>query len=80
MKEVDRRTARACLAAVEANLAELRGIPEWWSGLGPEVRRRFEEFAGEVRAWEHALEGLRYESARPATQEEVVEAAKEGFL
>lgn len=56
MNESERRSARACLAAVEANLAELRDIPAWWRSIGPERRRELEEFAARVRAYEHDLE------------------------
>jgi hypothetical protein len=57
MTEMDRRSALACLAAVEVNLGELRGIPTWWKMLGQGQRQEFDEFAATVRAYQHGLQG-----------------------
>jgi hypothetical protein len=57
MTEMDRRSALACLAAVELALAELRGIPGWWKMLGQGQRQEFEEFAATVRAYALGLRG-----------------------
>ena len=54
--EIDRRSCRACLAAVEANLAELRGTPAWFQMIGAERRTQVLDFAAWIRDCEHQLE------------------------
>lgn len=56
MLEMDRRSCLACLSAVEANLAELRGTPAWFQLIGPERRKQVLEFMAWIRACEHELE------------------------
>lgn len=58
MLEIDRRSCRACLAAVEANLAELRGTPAWFQLIGAERRVQVLEFTAWIRACEHELESV----------------------
>lgn len=56
MREVERRAAIACLAAVEANLAELRDIPEWWQRIGAERRADWQRVESQCRADQHELQ------------------------
>lgn len=58
MSEVDRRSAMACLSALEANGAELRGLPDWCARIGPDRRREFDDFLSRVREYRHDLENL----------------------
>jgi len=58
MRESERRSAIACLGAVEANLAELRDLPDWWSRIGEERRRSLLAFEAEARADQHELQNL----------------------
>lgn len=68
--EIDRRSCRACLAAVEANLAELRGTPVWFHLIGPERRTALQEFAAWIRACEHELESVQGLGVRPQAEAE----------
>lgn len=56
MNDEDRAVARSCLAQVEVGLAELRGLESWWRFLSSEKRRQLEEFAADVRAYQHDLQ------------------------
>jgi len=70
--EIDRRSALACLSAVEANLAELRGTPAWFQLIGPDRRVGLLEFAAWIRACEHELaqaQGLGIRSQPEAERE-----------
>jgi len=55
MSEVDRRSCLACLAAIEANMAELRGTEEWWKMLADTHRREWCDMAAMVRIYQHDL-------------------------
>jgi len=55
MQEMERRSALACLSAVEVNLAELRGIPDLWCLIGPELRQELDQFGVRVRVFQQVL-------------------------
>ena len=59
LSEMDRRLAMACLAAIEANGAELLGMAGWCARIGPDRRREFQDFMASVRACRHDIENLR---------------------
>jgi hypothetical protein len=48
----------ACLAAVEANLAELRDIPDWWQRIGSERRQDWQRVEAQCRADQYELSNL----------------------
>jgi len=56
LNEMDRRSAMACLSALEANGAELLGMADWCNRIGPERRREFQDFQARVREYRHDLE------------------------
>lgn len=58
INEVDRRTAMACLSSLEANGAELLGMPDWCARIGPDRRRVLQDFMSLVRQFRHDLENL----------------------
>jgi len=70
MLEMDRRSCLACLTAVEANLAELRGIPAWFQLIGPERRTALLEFGAWIRACEHELGQAQGLGIRPQAEAE----------
>jgi len=70
MLEMDRRSALACLSAVEANLAELRGMPGWFQLIGPERRLALLEFGAWIRACEHELQQCQGLGIRPQAEAE----------
>ena len=58
ISEIDRRSAMACLAALEANGAELLAMADWCQRIGPELRREFQDFQSRVREYRHDLENV----------------------
>ena len=59
LSELERRSAMACLAAIEANGAELLGMVDWCAHIGPDRRRELQDFMSAVRAYRHDIENLR---------------------
>jgi hypothetical protein len=58
MNQVDMRSCFACLAAVEANMAELRGTESWWKMLSDLHRREWCDIEAMVRIYRHDLDRL----------------------
>ena len=56
--ELDRRCSLACLAAIEANMAELRDTVDWWGRLSPGQRLIWVDFAATVRMYQGDLNEL----------------------
>jgi len=59
LSEMDRRSAMACLSALEANGAELLGMAGWSAHIGPDRRRELQDFVSLVRAYRQNLEDMR---------------------
>jgi hypothetical protein len=58
MTERDRRGSLACLAGIEANMAELQDTVDWWGWLSPGQRLIWKDFASTVRMFQHDLNEL----------------------
>lgn len=58
ISEIERRSVMACLSAMEANGAELRGLSVWCARIGPDRRREFDDFLARVRWYRHDMESL----------------------
>jgi len=56
MLAVERSVAMCALAAVEMNMAELRGVLGWWDCLSLGSRQQWMEFMGTVRAYQRDLQ------------------------
>lgn len=58
MSEVERRSAMACLSALELIGAELLGMPAWCERIGADRRRALQDTMSDVRSFRHDLENL----------------------
>jgi hypothetical protein len=67
MDELDRRSALACLSAIEVNMAECRGIGSWWKLLSVGCRQEWVDHAAMVRMFQHELQGMAPGPEKPSS-------------
>jgi len=56
MLKAERAVAMCSLAAVEMNMAELRGVVGWWDSISLGSRQQWMEFMGTVRAYQRDVQ------------------------
>ena len=52
----ERAVAMCSLAAVEMNMAELRGVVGWWDSISLGSRQQWMEFMGTIRAYQRDVQ------------------------